>query len=112
MPPTPEDRRAQTRRLAAALRELAADAFALAVRATTGHTLREPAGTRAPAAVTSATPGFVAVQAPGCSTAPPPGTSAEDAAARIDAARERLRSRIPAPTDDPERKPPTAQQRA
>jgi hypothetical protein len=107
VPPTPEDRRAQTRRIAAALRELGADALALAVRATTGHALRQPVGTRSAGAATPTARAVAAVHAPEAAAAPPPATSGEDAAARIDAARERLRSRIAAPADEAQGREPS-----
>jgi hypothetical protein len=115
VPPRAADRSAQNRRITAALLELGADALALAVRATTGHRLRGPAGARStPGAVTQRSETVAAARAPAASTAsraPPPSTSGEDAAARIDAARERLRSRIAAPADeDPDPAPPAERQ--
>jgi hypothetical protein len=108
VPPTPDDRRAQTRRLAAALLELGADALALAVRATTGHTPRDAAGARSPGSPTPETQAVAAAHAPQAAATPPPPTSGEDAAARIDAARERLRSRIAAPVDEAQGGEPSA----
>lgn len=74
--------------------------FAAALRALTGRAPRTPVAPREPAAPPKrGSPRATAQAEPAAASLRPPATSGEKAAARIDAARDRLRATIAVPED-------------
>jgi hypothetical protein len=86
--PLPDSKRAAGRRIAEAL----LDPLVRGVRAAKGRAAAKPV----PAAVPAASPAAAAIAEPPAPARP----AGEEAAARIDAARERLRATIAPPADD------------